>query len=178
MTLTLVAVGRDAPSKEIVRIMKQRKISALPVLEGEGPVIGVAPEADLLATEALRDSASGSSDQPGRQLGLVKARAVTAAGLMSAPAVTVRPGATVAQAARIMAVRHVKRLPVVDHEGMLRGIVSRGDLLKLFLRSDEDIAEEVRRTVVSFLSPALNHTIRVQVREGIVTLRGELCDTS
>ncbi|MFI6359765.1 CBS domain-containing protein [Streptomyces sp. NPDC050743] len=178
MTLTVVAVSRDAPFKEIVRIMEQWKVSALPVLEGEGRVIGVVSEADLLAREALRDSASGSGDQLGHRLGFVKARAVTAAGLMSAPAVTVGPGATLAQAARIMAVRHVKRLPVVDHAGMLRGIVSRGDLLKVFLRSDEDIAEEVRRTVVSFLFPALSHTIHVQVREGVVTLRGELCDTS
>jgi osmotically-inducible protein OsmY len=77
-----------------------------------------------------------------------------------------------------MAVRHVKRLPVVDHDGMLRGIVSCGDLLKVFLRSDEDIAEEVRRTVVALLFPALSHTIHVQVHEGIVSLRGEYCDTS
>ncbi|MET8565141.1 SpoIIE family protein phosphatase [Streptomyces flaveolus] len=80
MTLTVVAVGRDAPFKEIVRIMEQWKVGALPVLEGEGCVIGVVSEADPLAREALRDSASGSSDQPGRQLGLVKARAVTAEG--------------------------------------------------------------------------------------------------
>ncbi|MFF8925878.1 CBS domain-containing protein [Streptomyces longwoodensis] len=178
MTLTVVAVGRDATFKEIVRIMEQWKVSALPVLDREGRVIGVVSEADLLAKEALRDSASASSDQPGHRVGLVKAGAVTAAELMSAPAITVHPGATLSQAARIMAVRHVKRLPVIDHEVMLRGIVSRSDLLKVFLRSDEDIAEEVRRTVVSFLFPALSHTIHVQVHEGVVTLRGELCDTS
>ncbi|MER6737910.1 CBS domain-containing protein [Streptomyces puniciscabiei] len=178
MTLAVVAVGRDAPFKEIVRTMEQWKVSALPVLDGERRVIGVVSEADLLPKEQFRDSASGLSDQLGRQCELAKARAVTAAELMSAPAVTVHPGATLAQTARIMAVRHVKRLPVVDDAGMLRGIVSRGDLLKVFLRSDEDIAEEVRRTVVSCLFPALSHTILVHVHEGVVTLRGELRDTS
>jgi CBS-domain-containing membrane protein len=93
MTLTVVAVRRDAPFKEIVRIMEQWKVSALPVLEGERRVVGVVSEADLLAKEAFRDSASGSN-------GLVKARAVTAKELMSAPAITVHAGATLAQAAR------------------------------------------------------------------------------
>jgi CBS domain-containing protein len=164
MTLTVVAVGRDAPFKEIVRIMEQWKVSALPVLDGEGRVVGVVSEADLLPSQAQSPPLEG--------------RAVTAAELMSAPALTVPPGATLAQAARIMAVHHVKRLPVVDDAGTLQGIVSRGDLLKVFLRSDEDIAEEVRRTVVSCLFPALSHTIHVHVHEGVVLLRGELRDTS
>ena len=77
-----------------------------------------------------------------------------------------------------MAVRHVKRLPVVDDVGMLQGIVSRADLLKVFLRSDEDIEEEVRRTVVSYLFPGLSHAIHVNVHEGVVTLRGHIRDTS
>ncbi|MET8565689.1 CBS domain-containing protein [Streptomyces flaveolus] len=177
MTLTVVAVGRDAPFKEIVRVMEQWKVSALPVLEGGGRVIGVVSQADLLCRDEFPDNASDGGDRFGRHRG-VTSTAGTAAELMSAPPVTVHPGATVAQAARIMAVHHVKRLPVVDHEGMLRGIVSRGDLLKVFLRPDEDIAEEVRRTVVSCLFPALGHTIHVQVREGVVTLRGELGDAS
>jgi osmotically-inducible protein OsmY len=97
---------------------------------------------------------------------------------MSTPAITVHPGATLAQAARIMAVRHVKRLPVVDDVDMLQGIDSRADLLKVFLRPDEDIEEEVRRTVVSYLFPAFSHAIHVNVREGVVTLRGHIRDIS
>ena len=77
-----------------------------------------------------------------------------------------------------MAVRHVKRLPAVDELDMLQGIVSRADLLKVFLRSDEDIEEEVRRTVVSYLFPAFSHAIHVNVHEGVVTLRGHISDTS
>ncbi|MFI2368072.1 CBS domain-containing protein [Streptomyces sp. NPDC018833] len=178
MTLTVVAVGRDAPFKEIVRTMEQWKVSALPVLEGEGRVIGVVSEADLLPKEEFRDDDPSLYEQPRRLSDLAKAGAVTAGELMSTPAVTVHPDATLAQAARIMAVRHVKRLPVVDDEAMLQGIVSRADLLKVFLRSDDDIEEEVRRTVVSYLFPALSHTIHVNVHEGVVTLRGQIRDTS
>ncbi|MFE1934106.1 CBS domain-containing protein [Streptomyces sp. NPDC059474] len=82
-----------------------------------------------------------------------------------------------AEAARIMAVRGVKRLPVVDAESKLQGIVSRGDLLKVFLRSDLDIEEEVRRTVVSYLFPG-DSGIHVRVDEGVVTLSGQLHDTA
>jgi osmotically-inducible protein OsmY len=75
-----------------------------------------------------------------------------------------------------MAMRHVKRLPVVDDEGRLQGIVSRSDLLKVFLRRDEDIEEEVRRTVVSYLFPGRD--VAVSVQDGVVTLGGRIRDTS
>jgi CBS-domain-containing membrane protein len=178
MSQTVVAVGRDAPFKEIVETMEQWKVSAMPVLEGEGCVIGVVSEADLLPKEEFRDSDLSFTEQRRRLSDVAKAGAVTAEELMSIPAVTVHPDVTLAQAARIMAVRHVKRLPVVDDVGMLQGIVSRADLLKVFLRSDEDIEEEVRRTVVSYLFPAFSHAIHVKVHEGVVTLRGHIHDTS
>jgi len=178
MTRTVVAVGRDAPFKEIVRTMEHWQVSAMPVLDGEGRVIGVVSEADLLPKEEFRDSDPAPVEQRRRLSDIVKAGAVTAGELMSTPAVTVHSDTTLAQAARIMAVRHVKRLPVVDDLGMLQGIVSRADLLKVFLRPDEDIEEEVRRTVVSYLFPALSHAIHVNVHEGVVTLRGDVHDTS
>ncbi len=146
MTRTVVAVGRDASFKEIVRTMRRWKAGAMPVLDKEERVVGVVFEADLLPEEEFRDSAPGLVEQ-GRSLDdVAEAGGVTAGGLMSAPAVTVRADATPAQAARIMVVRRVKRLPVVDGRGRLRGVVSRADLLKVFLRPDEEIEEEVRRT--------------------------------
>ncbi|MER6092294.1 CBS domain-containing protein [Streptomyces bluensis] len=178
MTRTVVAVGRDALFKEIIRTMEQWKVSAMPVLEGEGRVVGVVSEADLLPKEEFRDSDPNLLEQRRRLSDLAKAGAVTAGELMSAPAITVHSDATLAQAARIMAVRRVKRLPVIDDEGMLQGIVSRADLLKVFLRPDEEIEEEVRRTVVSYLFPAFSHAIHVNVHEGVVTLRGHISDTS
>ncbi|MET8859657.1 CBS domain-containing protein [Streptomyces sp. NPDC004579] len=178
MTHTVVAVGRDAPFKEIVRTLEQWKVSAMPVLEGEGRVIGVVSEADLLPKEEFRYEEQDLSRQRQRLHDTAKAGATRAAELMSTPAVTVHADATLAQAARIMAVRHVKRLPVVDDIGMLVGIVSRADLLKVFLRPDDEIAEEVRRTVVSCLFPSFSHAIHVSVSEGVVTLRGHIHDTS
>ncbi|MEU7580131.1 CBS domain-containing protein [Streptomyces sp. NPDC041068] len=187
MTHTVIAVGREAPFKEIVALMEQWKVSALPVLAGEGRVIGVVSEADLLPKEEFRDSdpsllqAPGSaraggtpSDQLRRLADLAKAGGVSAGEVMSTPAVTVHPDTTLPQAARIMALRHVKRLPVVDAQGLLQGVVSRSDLLKVFLRTDEELADEVRRTVTAFLFP--DRAVTVAVEGGVVTLGGEIRD--
>ena len=178
MTRTVVALGRGATFKEIVKTMQQWKVSAMPVVEGEGRVVGVVSEADLLPKEEFRDGDPDRYTQLRRLADLVKAGAVTAEELMSAPAVTVQAHASLAQAARIMALHKVKRLPVVDDEDMLRGIVSRADLLKVFLRSDEDIAGEVRRDVVEHLFPDEAEAIRVEVREGVVRLTGRTGDTA
>ncbi|WP_329528703.1 CBS domain-containing protein [Streptomyces sp. NBC_01462] len=178
MTHTVASIGRRANFKEIVQLMEQWRVSALPVLEGEGRVIGVVSEADLLPKEEFRDRDPDRFTQLQRLSDLAKAGAVTAEELMTAPAVTVRANATLAQAARIMAHAKVKRLPVVDDVGLLEGVVSRGDLLKVFLRDDEEIAEEVRREVVSYLFRAPLSPIRVQVQDGVVTLAGRVRDTS
>lgn len=178
MTAPAVAVGRDTRFKEIVRVMDERRVSAVPVVSGEGRVVGVVSEADLLPKEEFRGHELTRFERNRRRSDLTKAEGMTAEEVMSTPAATVRPDDTLAQAARRMAVHHVKRLPVVDDADRLRGIVSRGDLLKVFLRSDEDIEEEVRRTVVSYLFPMHAHAIRVSVRDGIVTLRGPVHDTS
>jgi CBS domain-containing protein len=178
MTSTVVALGGGAMFKDIVKTMQQWKVSALPVLDGKERVIGVVSEADLLPKEEFRDSDPDRYTQLHRLSDLAKAGAVTAQELMTAPAVTVHADATLAQAARIMARSRVKRLPVVDDRGVLKGVVSRSDLLKVFLRDDEDIADEVRREVVSQLFPTPIEPIRVEVREGVVTLTGRIRDTT
>ncbi|GAA3891712.1 CBS domain-containing protein [Streptomyces sp. NPDC003631] len=178
MTHSVVAVGRAAPFKDIVRLMEQWQVSALPVLEGEGRVVGVVSEADLLPKEEFRDTDPDRYTQRQRLSDLAKAGAMTAEELMSAPAVTVRPGSTLAQAARIMARLGIKRLPVVDGEGMLEGVVSRADLLKVFLRPDNDIADEVRRDVVDILFQAPAEPVHVMVTEGVVTLTGKVPDAA
>ncbi|MCD9877645.1 CBS domain-containing protein [Streptomyces sp. NPDC001107] len=168
MTHTVVAVGSEAPFKEIVELLDQWKVSALPVLAGEGRVVGVVSEADLMAKEEFRDTEEG--DPADRR----KAGAITAGELMSAPAVTVHADASLAEAARIMARRHVKRLPVVDGVGLLQGVVSRSDLLKVFLRDDEEIAQEIRHSVLGQLP--VTTPLTVSVKEGVVTLGGSLPD--
>ncbi|MFF8670034.1 CBS domain-containing protein [Streptomyces sp. NPDC015242] len=178
MTHTVVAVGRDASFKDIVRIMQQWKVSALPVLAGEGRVIGVVSEADLLLKEEFRDSDPDRLTHKSRLSDLARAGGLTAADLMSTPAVTVHADATLAQAARIMAQRRVKRLPVVGDEGLLEGVVSRSDLLKVFLRDDAEIADEVRTEILSPLFPAQPEVLGVEVTDGVVTLTGRIGDTS
>ncbi|MFI0509701.1 CBS domain-containing protein [Streptomyces sp. WSLK1-5] len=178
MTHTVAAVGRTARFKEMVQLMQDRRISALPVLDGEGRVVGVVSEADLLPKEEFRDSDPDRYTQLRRLTDLAKAGAVTAQELMTSPVLTTRPDATLAQAARTMAHAKVKRLPVVDERGLLVGVVSRSDLLKVFLRGDEEIAEEVRREVVAYLFPAPGSSVRVQVDDGVVRLVGRVRDTS
>ncbi|MGW1983240.1 CBS domain-containing protein [Streptomyces collinus] len=178
MTQTVAAVGRRAPFKEIVQLMQDWQVSALPVIEGEGRVVGVVSEADLLPKEELRDDPDAGYLQLRQPVDVAKAAALTAGDLMSSPAVTVRGGAALAEAARIMAHEGVKRLPVVDDAGLLAGLVSRADLLKVFLRDDEDIAEEVRREIASHLFPPPSSAVHVEVEDGVVTLTGRLADTA
>jgi CBS-domain-containing membrane protein len=178
MTRTVVALGRGAGFKDIVTTMQQWKVSALPVLDDERRVIGVVSEADLLPKEAFHDGDPDRYSELRRLSDLVKAEAVTAADLMTAPALTVHADATLARAARTMAQTRTKRLPVVDDQGVLKGIVNRSDLLKVFLRDDEDIAGEIRREVVAHLFPEQVGTIRVEVRDGVATLTGRIPDTA
>ncbi|MFE7612303.1 CBS domain-containing protein [Streptomyces celluloflavus] len=178
MTQTVVAIGQEARFKEIVETMEQWKVSALPVLAGEGRVVGVVSEADLLPKEEFRESDPSRLEELRRLDDVRKAGAVTAGELMSAPAIVVHADATLAQAARTMARESVKRLPVVDVEGMLQGIVSRGDLLKVFLRSDDDLAREIREDIIGHLFTVSREDLEVTVAEGVVTLSGRLRDTS
>ncbi|UQA97053.1 CBS domain-containing protein [Streptomyces halobius] len=178
MTRTVVAVGREARFKEIVETMQQWKVSALPVLEGEGRVIGVVSEADLLPKEEFRESDPDRLEQLRRLDDTRKAGALTAGELMSTPAFTVHADATLAQAARTMAHESVKRLPVVDAGGMLQGIVSRADLLKVFLRSDEELAEEIRTDIVRHVFTVSHEDLQVSVVDGVATLSGRLRDNS
>ena len=178
MTHTVIAVGRDAPFKEIVELIDQWKVSALPVVEGEDRVVGVVSEADLLCKEEFRDGDPDRYTQLRRLKDIEKAGGIRARDLMTSPALTVRPDTTLAQAARTMAQARVKRLPVVDGLGRLEGVVSRTDLLKVFLRGDEEIAEEIRREVVGLLFPQPASLLRVDVHDGVVTLAGRMRDTS
>ncbi|WP_208765103.1 CBS domain-containing protein [Streptomyces albidochromogenes] len=178
MTSVVAAVSLEAQFKEIVTTMRQWRVTALPVLEGEGRVIGVVSEADLMPKEELRATDATLIDQKQRLADYAKAGAVSARDLMSSPAVTIHPNAPLPQAARLMAQHRIKRLPVVDEAGILRGIVSRADLLKVFLRPDRELAAEVRHEVVDHLFPVSRAGIVVEVEEGRVTLSGQVRDAT
>jgi len=176
MTREVATVGGAAAFKDIVRTLRDRRVSALPVVDGSGRVLGIVSEADLLPKEEFRDSDPDRATQLRRLADLAKAGSVTAEEAMTSPALTVPPDATLALAARIMARGHVKRLPVVDGSGRLVGIVSRTDLLKVFLRDDEDIAEQVRREIVAHLFPLPDSAVTVRVDDGVVRLGGRVQD--
>ncbi|MFJ2606368.1 CBS domain-containing protein [Streptomyces sp. NPDC087425] len=190
MTRAVVAVGRDAGVKEMVRLMRGWKVSALPVLEGEGRVVGVVSEADLLPKAEFRTDAPGPYRARLRPVGntprarrrhladQAKSGANSAAELMTSPALTVRPDALLTQAARTMARNRVERLPVVNGVGLLEGVVTRADLLGVFLRDDEEIAREIRRGLLPGLFPGPGPVVGVEVREGVVTFTGQVRDRS
>ncbi|MEU4097670.1 CBS domain-containing protein [Streptomyces sp. NPDC026673] len=174
MTCRVVAVTRRASFKEIVGALERWHVGAVPVVEDGTRVVGVVSEADLLRGQEGREGVPPAVGRPA----VHREAALTAEELMTAPAVTVHGDASLAQAARTMARHRVKRLPVVDADGMLTGVVSRGDLLKVFLRSDEDIARDVRENVVAGLFPGAWRSVEVDVVDGVVTLSGLLGDRS
>jgi CBS-domain-containing membrane protein len=174
MTTSVVTVDRITPYKEIATLMAEHRVSAVPVLILGRHVAGVVSEADLLGVQDKH--ARQARLEPGGRLHLHAARKEhwgrTAAELMTSPAITIHPDATLPAAARVMNSHHLKRLPVVDPDGKLIGIVSRCDLLSVFLRPDEDIAREVNEMLSQILlaDPA---SITARVRNGVVTLTGQ-----
>jgi len=169
----VVTVDRITPYKEIARLLAEHKISAVPVLTMGRHVAGVVSEADLLAEEdqAARKARGKADHLPWRGQGK-QHPGLTAEHLMTSPAITINPDAPIPRAASLMHSHHVKRLPVVDPEGKLLGVVSRRDLLTVFLRPDEQIAAEVRELLaeILFADPA---SVSVKVHEGVVVLTGK-----
>jgi CBS domain-containing protein len=159
MTSGVVAVRPDTPYRELAAMFRERRVSGFPVTAEDGAVIGVVSESDLLA---LADGRQHRADGQ-----------ATAGDLMTRPAVTIGPDDLVRTAARLMQSHRVQRLPVVDRDGRLDGIVSRSDVLSVFRRDDDEIRREITQDVIAdgfFTDPA---RLTVTVHNGIVTLEGE-----
>jgi len=175
MTTHVVSVTADASFRTMAAALREYRVSAFPVLDDDGKVIGVVSEADMLAKEALESEPQG---MPGMIAGILrrreheKARGTTAGELMTSPPVTVHPDDTLERAARLMYTRKVKRLPVVDANGHLVGIIGRTDLLTMFDRPDEDIRQEIQDQVIRHELRTDPATFTVEVKDGIVTLEG------
>lgn len=177
MTTPVAAVSRRAPFKEIVAAMEQWRISALPVVDNDRRVVGMVSEADLLQKEAYRGHVPSRREQLLNLDAIEKAGGTVAADVMTAPAICVSPEAPLAEAARTMVRHRVKRLPVVDPDGRVIGLVSRGDLLGVFLVADAQLATEVRRELAEGLPPGTDpRGITVSVTHGVVSLEGETED--
>ncbi|MFD7611633.1 CBS domain-containing protein [Streptomyces sp. NPDC059828] len=172
MVQDVVSVTVEMPFKEIAGLLAEHRISGVPVVDSEARVRGVISESDLVFRQS--DEAPNWEAGPGATAGDRAAVAPNAAQLMTRPAVTVDTDETVAGAARVMAEHRVERLPVVDGQGHLVGIVTRRDLLQVFLRPDAEIRSEIvddlfERTL--WLPPG---KLTVKVADGVVTLEGQL----
>ena len=172
MTARVVSVRKTASFKEMIVLMRKFRVSAFPVIDDAGRVIGVVSQADMLNKEA--DLATGAGPLSGilRFRDHDKAAGVTAAELMTAPPLTVSPTTPLTEAARLMRDRRVKRLPVTNATGHLIGIISRADVLSVFARPDADIHREAAEeaTAESFLEDS--RLFGVTVHDGIVTVTG------
>jgi CBS-domain-containing membrane protein len=174
MTTSVVALHEDADYKDIVNVLRRYRVSACPVIDETGRVIGLVSEADLLCKETDPDYPVGLERLNWRVHQENKANALTAKQLMTSPAVAIHPWAPVQEAAREMEQREIKRLPVVDQEDRLVGIVARSDVLSVYERPDREILDdviEVMRGEEFGLNP---DSCDVTVNSGIVTIEGRV----
>jgi CBS domain-containing protein len=173
MSTHVFAVRRNATFKEMAAKLRELRVSAFPVLDDDNRVIGVVSETDLLAKEALGHSAPGlmGGILHGRER--AKAAAETADGLMTKPAVTIGPGEPVYHAAKLMYSRKVKRLPVVDDDGRLIGIITRTDVLGVYSRPDAEIRHDVIENAIVGNGHSDPARCTVTVKDGLVTVEGK-----
>lgn len=168
MIRSVVSVSPDTSLHKAARLMIDGGFSGLPVVDG-GSLVGIVSEADFVSRDGSQSWMSrvihGEDEAPLQEVDLVKE-------IMTSPAVTVADTATVHEAARVMTRKGLKRLPVVDRYGELVGIVTRRDLIRAYVRSDEEIAGEVR-TLLDVLPTPLS-SVEVNVVDGIVTLSGDI----
>lgn len=176
MTSDVIVIDENASFKHIATVLARHRVSAVPVVDRHQRVLGVVSESDLLAKVASGGDlhARMGSNYTERQQLRRKAQGETAGDVMTAPAITVSAAESVSVAARIAARAHVRRLPVVDERGAIVGIVSRSDLLRVFLKGDDELRDYIADDVIGrrfLLQPG---AVAVDVVDGVVTLRGQV----
>ncbi len=180
MTTSVIALRQDADYKEIVTVLHRYRVSACPVIDEDDRVIGLVSEADLLCKLTDPEFPPGLERLNWRLNQENKANALTAQQLMTSPAIAVHPWASVSEAARQMEQWQIKRLPVVDQDERLLGIVTRSDVLSVYERPDSDIFDEVTKVIIDKEFGLDPDTLEVTVKYGIVTIAGpvERLDTA
>jgi len=177
MTTPVRTVRQDAPIKEVARRLTEERVSGLPVVDAAGTVVGVISEADLIIKAQGPDAiphrrfARLLGEAPESRAQLAKLEARTAGEAMTTPAITIGPDRRVSAAASLMVARKVNRLPVVD-DGRLVGIVTRADLVRAYVRSDDELARTIREDVllrILWLDPS---AFTVKVENGVATIGG------
>lgn len=168
MTRAVVVVDPSASFKTCVRTMQMHGVGALPVTS-HGKVVGIVSVTDLM----LKEFRPSPQERYAPRTVRAKDEGLTAAKLMTADPVTISPDAPLAAAVRLMYDHRVNRLPVVDDQNRLLGIISRSDVLRVFLRSDMSIKKEVAEGLLDKLPFAGRGHIKPEVRDGVVTLEGD-----
>jgi len=164
------------PFKLLVRLIEENRISAVPIVDQQGIPIGIVSETDLLLKQR-RPELESSRDLlhvQKRRHERAKAAGTVASEVMTSPAITVGSDTSLSRAARLMQERNVRRLVVVDERGRIAGIVSRSDLLQVFLRTDEELREEIAGKLIPAVLPSSSDAIGVEVRWNIATLSGDV----
>lgn len=169
MTSEVVTATRETGFRDAVRLLTEQRVGALPVVDGDR-LIGILTQSDLLLKEEASDRPDPMAGRPWqRHRSRLRAAATSVGAAMSPRPWTVAPTATLSDAAHLMHRHGVGALPVVDGEKHLVGIVTRSDLLKVFLRDDADLLADVERAV----APA-GDGVRCSVADGFVTLDGSV----
>lgn len=178
MSAPVVTVTPETSFKECVRILRRKRVSGLPVVDTAGRVVGIVSEGDLLNKVEKRDADSYILESNRHRLDRARASALDVSTAMSKNVVTVLPDFPIALAAREMHTRGFKRLPVVDAKGRLVGIVSRGDLLTVFLRTEREVRADVKNALAEMEAKHGGSNLRARVASGIVELEGSFADRS
>lgn len=175
MTSRVHVASPLAPFKLLVRLIEENRVSAIPIVDESGAPVGIVSESDLLLKQRrleLESTRDLLHLQKGRR-NRAKAAGMVASDVMTSPAITVASDTSLGEAARLMQQANVRRLIVVDSRGRIAGIVSRSDLLQVFLRSDEDLREEIVGTLIPSILLS-DHSVAVEVSWNIATLSGEV----
>lgn len=177
MTRPVLTVRRDTPLKEVARLLIENGVSGVPVVDDDGTVAGVVSEADFLVKEQGAGEIQhrrlarliGETTETRHRIDVVSARSAGEA--MTAPAVTIEAGRPIREAATVMTSRRVNRLPVVN-DGRLVGIVTRSDLVRAYVRSDEELLRTIREDVLLRILWVDPDAFKVAVVNGEATISG------
>jgi CBS domain-containing protein len=172
MTSPVVTVTPDTTFKDAVRMLRRKRVSGLPVVDRYGQLVGIVTEADLLNKVEKREPESYVLESKRHRADRAHAAAMDVASAMTREVVTVRPDFPIALAAREMHTRGIKRLPVVDESGKVVGIVSRGDLLTVFLRPDREVRADVKKVLGDAFEKHGGRELKARLSSGVVDLTG------
>lgn len=178
MSTPVVTVTPETSFKECVRVLRRKRVSGLPVVDKAGRLVGIISEGDLLNKVEKRDADSYVLESRRHRLDRARAAALDVRSAMSTEVVSIPPDFPIALAAREMHTRGFKRLPVVDSKGRLVGIVSRGDLLTVFLRTEREVLGDVRKLLVEAEEKHGGRGLKAKVSSGIVELEGSFKEKS